>query len=76
MTEINDKFFEEKREEKRRADAEFTEKAGVGRTMGMLILDRWKDLIGEVYHGMYTVFPEQMNVDMINLLLERERKVE
>jgi len=76
MTEINDNFFEERKKEKERADEEFIEKAGVGDGMGKFILDKWEELMGEVYHGMYTVFPEQMNVEMINLLLERERKVE
>ena len=75
MTEINDNFFEERKKEKERADEEFIEKADVGRTMGMLILDRWEDLIGEVYHQLYTDFPEQMSIDVINLLLEREREI-
>ena len=76
MEENNDKLFEERKREKEQVDKEFIEKAGLGEGMGRYILEKWEELIGEVYHGMYTVFPEQMNVDIINLLLERERKVE
>lgn len=76
MEENNDKLFEERKKEKERADKEFIEKAGLGEGLGKYILEKWEELIGEVYHGMYTAFPLQMNVDIINLLLERERKVE
>ena len=75
MEKIDDKFFEERKKREEEANAKFIEKADVGRTMGMLILDRWEDLIGEVYHQLYTDFPEQMSIDVINLLLEREREI-
>lgn len=75
MEENNDKFFEERERAEEEANAKFIEKADVGKTMGLLIIDKWEDLIGEVYHEMYAAFPEQMNMDVINLLLEREREI-
>ena len=75
MEEIDDNFFEEKEKMEEEANAKFIEKAGISKTMGLLILDKWEDLIGEVYHKLYTDFPEQMTVDIINLLLEREREI-
>lgn len=75
MEENNDKLFEERKREKERADKEFIEKAGLGEGMGRYILKKWEELIGEVYHKLYTDFPEQMSMDIINLLLEREREI-
>lgn len=75
MEKIDDKIFEEEKKIKEQADLKFIEKADVGKTMGCLILDKWEDLIGEVYHELYTAFPEQMSIEIINLLLEREREI-
>ena len=75
MENIDDNYFEERERAEEEANAKFIEKADVGKTMGLMILDRWEDLIGEVYHKLYTDFPEQMTVDIINLLLEREREI-
>ena len=76
MEENNDKLFEERKKEKEQADAEFIEKTGLGEGVGRYILEKWEELMGDVYHGMYSTFPLQMNVEIINLLLERERRVE
>ena len=39
------------------------------------VLCRWEDLIGIVYADMWDNFPGIMSVDLIDLLLERERDI-
>ena len=56
-------------------DEKYFEKSGLTDLEWIRVLCRWEDLIGLVYAQMWDNFPELMNADLINILLEREREM-
>ena len=56
-------------------DEKYFEKSGLTDLEWIRVLCRWEDLIGLVYAQMWDNFPELMNADLMNILLEREREM-
>ena len=56
-------------------DEKYFERSGLTDSEWIQVLGRWEGLMGTVYAQMWDIFPELMTVDLMNILLEREREM-
>lgn len=57
-------------------EKEFLEKSGLRSEDYEKIIDEWDDAFCRVMERMFNKFPEKMSNEIIDILLERERKIE